>query len=206
MKLQLKLYLPKNATPRSSSTNPSPSSPWPWTTIKRRAAVDPSQEAGDRAQDIEALKAGSVRLELLPARRGKVEVQAVNLYHESKSRRTWRWKSAVACRHPQLNTSAFSPTCPSTGGPHPARPDRLAGAEQGTGGDHQVPAPADVAVGDYEPKIKTSARATTEGSRDKIVRIHVAAKTNCSSAAALLALLLPRACWRHRHSNSNTRR
>ena len=61
------------------------------------------------------------------------------------------------------------------------RPDRLARAGQGRGRHRsRFQPPADVAVGDYEPKIKTECSADNRKveSEDKIVRVHVASKTN----------------------------
>ena len=76
---------PRTPTPRSSSTSPSSSTPWPSTTTRRPRSRpcwrrSPSSVPGD----IDSLKAGYVRLELIPRGVGKIEVQAVNLYHEIK--------------------------------------------------------------------------------------------------------------------------
>jgi uncharacterized membrane protein len=52
--------------------------------------------------------------------------------------------------------------------------------------------PADVAVGDYEPKIKTECLADNRRveSEDKIVRVHVASKTNVLGIGLLVLLLV----------------
>jgi uncharacterized membrane protein len=52
--------------------------------------------------------------------------------------------------------------------------------------------PADVAVGDYEPKIKTECTADNRKveSEDKIVRVHIASKMNVLGLVLLVVLLL----------------
>ncbi len=85
-------------------------------------------------------------LELLPRGVGKVEVQAVNLYHEIKvgenvehGRPGQERRHAQAQQYPGLLRPAAE-----LAGRDPARPDRLPGAEQGAGRHHQVHPPADV--------------------------------------------------------------
>jgi len=73
-------------------------------------------------------------------------------------------------------------------------PDLIASLEQGK--DEVVKVrfqpPADVAVGDYEPKIKTECTADNRRveSEDKIVRVHVASKTNILGITLLVLLLV----------------
>jgi len=52
--------------------------------------------------------------------------------------------------------------------------------------------PSDVSVGDYEPKIKTECIANNKKveSEDKIVRIHISAKTNIIGITVLILLLI----------------
>jgi len=89
MKLSLKLYLPKNADAQVVIDKP----------IEFYALtldVDQATKLQDLAakkpridtKDIDTMKAGSVRLELVPRGVGKIEVQAVNLYHEIRVGRT----------------------------------------------------------------------------------------------------------------------
>jgi uncharacterized membrane protein len=74
------------------------------------------------------------------------------------------------------------------------QPDLIATLEQGK--DEVVTIrflpPGDVSVGDYEPKIKTECIADNRSveSENKIVRIHVASKTNVLGISLLIILLV----------------
>jgi uncharacterized membrane protein len=167
-------------------------------------AMDNDQAAGLTAilakkpeigpRDIEILKAGSVRLELLPRGVGKVEVQAVNLYHEIKVGEDVEMEVRVrnAGTRKLNNIRVFSDL--PLNWRADIQPDLIASLEQNK---EQVVTikfqpPADVAVGDYEPKIKTECSADNRKveSEDKIVRIHVAAKTNFIGIGLLVLLLV----------------
>ena len=52
--------------------------------------------------------------------------------------------------------------------------------------------PANVSVGDYEPKIRTDSTAENRRveSEDKIVRIHISSKTNVLGITVLIVLLV----------------
>jgi hypothetical protein len=195
MKLSLKLYLPKNADAQVVIDKP---------ILFFALAMDNEQapalqnlltkktEIG--LQDILNLKAGSVKLELVPRGVGKIEVQAVNLYHEIKV-----WDSvAMEVRVKNAGTRKLNNIRVVTDLPlnwrSEIRPDLIAALEQGK--DEVVTIkflpPADVAVGDYEPKIKTECSADNRKveSEDKIVRIHVASKTNVLGISLLVLLLV----------------
>jgi hypothetical protein len=195
MKLQLKLYLPKNADAQVVIDKP---------IAFYALAMDNDQAAGLTAilakkpeigpRDIEILKAGSVRLELLPRGVGKVEVQAVNLYHEIKVGEDVEMEVRVrnAGTRKLNNIRVFSDL--PLNWRADIQPDLIASLEQNK---EQVVTikfqpPADVAVGDYEPKIKTECSADNRKveSEDKIVRIHVAAKTNFIGIGLLVLLLV----------------
>ncbi len=195
MKLQLKLYLPKNADAQVVIDKP---------IAFFALAMDNEQDAGLRAilakkpeigpKDIEALKVGSVRLELLPRGVGKVEVQAVNLYHEIKVGENVEMEVRVLnAGTRKLNNIRVFTDLPLNWRSE-IQPDLIASLEQNK---EQVVTikfepPADVAVGDYEPKIKTECSADNRKveSEDKIVRIHVAAKTNFVGIGLLVLLLV----------------
>ncbi len=195
MKLQLKLYLPKNADAQVVIDKP---------IAFFALAMDNDQAAGLQTilakkpeigpKDIETLKAGSVRLELLPRGVGKVEVQAVNLYHEIKVGENVEMEVRVrnAGTRKLNNIRVFSDL--PLNWHADIQPDLIASLEQNK---EQVVTikfqpPADVAVGDYEPKIKTECSADNRKveSEDKIVRIHVAAKTNFVGIGLLVLLLV----------------
>jgi len=195
MKLSLKLYLPKNADAQVVIDKP---------ILFYALALDNERAGALRdllarkpeigPKDIEALKAGNVRLELIPRGVGKVEVQAVNLYHEIKVGES----VAMEVRVRNAGTRKLNNIRVFTDLPLNWRseiePDLIAELAQNK---EQVVAikflpPADVAVGDYEPKIKTECSADNRKveTEDKIVRVHVASKTNVLGISLLVLLLV----------------
>jgi hypothetical protein len=193
MKLQLKLYLPKNADAQVVIDRP---------LAFYALALDNEQAAGLQAvrergevkpADIAALKAGHVKLELIPRGVGRIEVQAVNLYHEIRVGQSVDMEVRVknAGTRP-LNNIHIAADLPLNWRSE-ISPDLIAALDQGKEEVVRIQflPPADVAVGDYEPKIKTECSADNRKveSEDKIVRVHVASKTNVLGVV-LLALLL----------------
>ncbi|MDP2914194.1 MAG: NEW3 domain-containing protein [Candidatus Aminicenantes bacterium] len=195
MKLSLKLYLPKNADAQVVIDKPilfyalamdNEQAPAFQNLLTKKPEIGP--------QDILNLKAGSVKLELVPRGVGKIEVQAVNLYHEIKVGDS----VAMEVRVKNAGTRKLNNIRVVTDLPlnwrSEIRPDLIAALEQGK--DEVVTIkflpPADVAVGDYEPKIKTECSADNRKveSEDKIVRIHVASKTNVLGISLLVLLLV----------------
>jgi hypothetical protein len=195
MKLSLKLYLPKNADAQVVIDKP----------IAFYALALDNERAGALREllartpeigptDIEALRAGYVRLELVPRGVGKVEVQAVNLYHEIRVGESVamdvRVRNAGTRKLNNIRVFADLPlNWRAT-----VEPDLIAELAQDK---EQVVAiafvpPADVAVGDYEPKIRTESSADNRKveAEDKIVRIHVASKTNVLGISLLVLLLV----------------
>jgi hypothetical protein len=195
MKLQLKLYLPKNADAQVVIDKPitffalaldNDQSASLQTMLARKPEIGPA--------DIAALKAGSVKLEVLPRGVGKIEVQAVNLYHEIRVgegvEMEVRVKNAGTRKLNNIRIAADLPlNWRST-----ITPDLIGTLEQGKEEVVQIrfEPPADVAVGDYEPKIKTECSADNRKveSEDKIVRVHVASKTNVLGVVLLVLLLV----------------
>jgi hypothetical protein len=197
LKLQLKLYLPKNPDERVVLDKPLEFFVVALDndqTLKFREVESAAGAAGIGLKEIEVLKAGSVKLELIPRGVPKVEVQAVNLYHEIKAgdnismdvtiRNTGTRKLdnvRVFCDLP-LNWRVE------------IKPDLIPTLEQNK--DEVVSInflpPAGVSVGDYEPKIRTDAVADNRRveSEDKIVRIHISSKANVLGIGALIAMLL----------------
>jgi uncharacterized membrane protein len=195
MKLSLKLYLPKNADAQVVIDKPilfyalamdNEQAPALQNLLTKKTEIGP--------QDILSLKAGSVKLELVPRGVGKIEVQAVNLYHEIKVGDS----VAMEVRVKNAGTRKLNNIRVVTDLPlnwrSEIRPDLIAALEQGK--DEVVTIkflpPADVAVGDYEPKIKTECSADNRKveSEEKIVRIHVASKTNVLGISLLVLLLV----------------
>ena len=194
LKLQLKLFLPKNPDDRVVLDKPLEFFVLALDNDQTQKLRAIETAAGIGPKEIEGLKAGSVKLELIPRGVPKVEVQAVNLYHEIKAgdnigmdvtiRNTGTRKLnnvRVFCDLP-LNWRVE------------IKPDLLATLEQNK--DEVVSIkflpPAGVSVGDYEPKIRTDAVADNRRveSEDKIVRIHITSKANVLGIGALVLLLV----------------
>jgi len=195
MKLVLKLYLPKNADAQVVIDKP---------LSLYALAMDIDQAAKLEAMlaakpevtpaDLTSLNAGYVKLELIPRGVGKIEVQAVNLYHEIKVGQDVEMEVRVKnAGTRKLNNIRIFADLPLNWRSE-IQPDLIASLEQNK---EQVVTikfqpPADVAVGDYEPKIKTECSADNRKveSEDKIVRVHIASKTNVLGITALVLLLV----------------
>ena len=195
MKLSLKLYLPKNADAQVVIDKP----------IEFYALtldVDQAAKLQDLmtkkpridTKDIDTMKAGNVRLVLVPRGVGRIEVQAVNLYHEIRVGENVNMEVRVKnAGTRKLNNIRVYSDLPLNWRSE-IQPELIASLEQ----DKEVVVtikflpPADVAVGDYEPKIKTECSADNRKveSEDKIVRVHVASKTNVLGISLLVLLLV----------------
>jgi hypothetical protein len=195
MKLSLKLFLPKNADAQVVIDKPI-----------EFLALTLDNEQSDRLRqflanntpigpkEIDSLKAGSVKLELIPRGVGKVEVQAPNLYYEIKVGENVDMKVTVKNTGTRklINIRVFSDL--PLNWRAEIQPELIASLEQ----DKEqmvnirfIPA-SDVSVGDYEPKIRTECSADNRRveSEDKIVRIHIASKTNILGISVLILLLV----------------
>lgn len=197
LKLQLKLYLPKN--PDSQVVLDKPLEFFVLAmdndqTAKLREIEQAKPGAGIEPKDIDALKAGSVKLELIPRGVPKVEVQAVNLYHEIKVGETIGMDVTVKNTGTRkLNNIRVFCDLPLNWRVE-IKPDLIASLEQNKEEVVNIKfiPPTDVSVGDYEPKIRTDSAAENRRveSEDKIVRIHITSKTNVLGIGALVLLLV----------------
>lgn len=195
LKLQLKLYLPKNPDDRVVLDKPLEFFVLALDndqTLKLRALE--TAGAGIGPKEIEGLKAGSVKLELIPRGVPKVEVQAVNLYHEIKAGDNISMDVTIRNTGTRkLNNVRVYCDLPLNWRVE-IKPDLLPTLEQNK--DEVVSIkflpPAGVSVGDYEPKIRTDAVADNRRveSEDKIVRIHITSKANVLGIGALVLLLV----------------
>jgi NPCBM-associated, NEW3 domain of alpha-galactosidase len=195
MKLALKLYLPKNADAQVVIDKPIE---FYVLTLdidqagKLQEMLDKSPELD--LKSIDSLKVGSVKLELIPRGVGKIEVQAVNLYHEIKVDQS----VAMEVRVKNAGTRKLNNIRVYTDLPLNWRaeisPDLIPSLEQNKEEVVSIrfSPPADVSVGDYEPKIKTECVADNRPvvSEDKIVRIHISSKTNVLGITLLITLLV----------------
>jgi hypothetical protein len=195
MQLSLRLYLPKNADDEVVMDQ----------AIEFFAlAMDSSQEEQLREvmgsgtqvtkEIIEELKLGHVRLELIPRGVGRIEVQAVNLYHEIKAGENV--KMDVRIRNTgtrRLNNIRIYTDLPINWRSE-VIPDLIPLLEQNKEDVVTIEfvPPLDVSVGDYEPRIRTECIADNRQveSEDKIVRIHISAKTNVVGITLLIVLLI----------------
>jgi uncharacterized membrane protein len=195
MKLVLKLYLPKNADAQVVIDRPIEFFALTLDNeqaVRLREMLDKSPELSPKS--IDSLKVGVVKLELVPRGVGKIEVQAVNLYHEIKVDQTVAMEVRVKnAGTRKLNNIRISTDLPLNWRAE-VTPDLIASLEQNK---EEVVSlrfipPADVSVGDYEPKIKTECVADNRRveSEDKIVRIHVSSKTNILGITLLISLLV----------------
>jgi len=198
LKLQLKLYLPKNPDERVVLDKPLEFFVLALDNAQteRLRGLETAAGAGAAVgpDAIESLNAGFVKLELIPRGVPKVEVQALNLYYEIKVGDTVTM--AVTIRNTgtrRLNNVRVFCDLPLNWRAE-ITPDLIATLEQNK--DEVVKIkflpPDGVSVGDYEPKIRTDALADNRQvtSEDKIVRIHISSKTNVIGIGALVLLLV----------------
>lgn len=195
MQLSLKLYLPKNADEQ--------------VVIDKRLefytlALDNdqsvrleellSQKPSLNPEEVDDLKAGSVKLEIIPRGVGRVEVQALNLYHEIKVGENVNMEVRVKNTGTRrLNNIRIYTDLPLNWRSE-IQPDLIASLDQNKEEivNLNFNPPVDVSVGDYEPRIRTECVADNRRveSEDKIVRIHISAKTNVFGITVLVVLLI----------------
>mgnify|MGYP001590654507 CR=1 FL=1 len=197
LKLQLKLFLPKNPDAQVVLDKPMEFFVLAMDndqTVKLREIEKAKPGAGIELKDIDVLKAGSVKLELIPRGVPKVEVQAVNLYHEIKVGEIVSMDVTIKNTGTRkLNNIRVFCDLPLNWRVE-IKPDLIAALEQNK--DEVVNIkfipPTDVSVGDYEPKIRTDSAAENRRveSEDKIVRIHITSKTNILGITVLIVLLV----------------
>jgi hypothetical protein len=197
LKLQLKLYLPKNPDDRVVLDKPLEFFVLALDndqTDKLRALETSAGGAALSPEAVEGLRAGAVKLELIPRGVPKVEVQAVNLYHEIKVGDTVTMDVTIRNTGTRkLNNIRVFCDLPLNWRVE-VTPDLIATLDQNKDEVVRIKflPPDDVSVGDYEPKIRTDALADNRqvASEDKIVRIHISSKANVLGIGALVLLLV----------------
>ena len=198
LKLQLKLYLPKNPDEKVVLDKPMEFFVLALDNDQTQKLREIEEAAGGATavgpDAIEGLRAGAVKLELIPRGVPKVEVQAVNLYHEIKVGDTIAMDVTVRNTGTRrLNNVRVYCDLPLNWRVE-IRPDLIPVLEQNK--DEIVAIkftpPDGVSVGDYEPKIRTDSLADNRRveSEDKIVRIHITSKANVLGIGALVLLLV----------------
>jgi hypothetical protein len=195
LELSLKLYLPKNADEEVVIDKP----------IEFYClALDEEQssrlnELLSRAssvntKDLDNLRAGSVKLEIVPRGVGKVEVQALSLYHEIKVGENLNMEVNVKNTGTRRLDNIRIYTDLPLNWRSEIRPDLIASLDQGKEEIVTIEfiPPEDVSVGDYEPKVRTECIADNRRveSEDKIIRVHISAKANVIGITLLVLLLV----------------
>ncbi|MFQ6083655.1 MAG: NEW3 domain-containing protein [Candidatus Aminicenantia bacterium] len=197
MKLSLKLYLPKHADKKvvidealefyalvldnEQST-------------KLNQLLSKKTEPVLSPEEIESIKAGNVKLELIPRGVGRIEVQALNLYHEIKVGEKVDMEITVKNTGTRrLNNIRIYTDLPLNWR-SVVEPDLIPYLAQNKEQIVKISfiPPSNVGVGEHEPKIKTECIADNRKveSEDKIVRIHISAKTNILGISLLILLLI----------------
>jgi hypothetical protein len=197
LKLSLKLYLPKNPDNRVVLDKPLEFHVLALDneqTMKLREIEARDNDGLVTAEEVESLKSGGAKLEIIPRGVPRVEVQALNLYHEIKVGETVSMDVTIKNTGTRtLNNVRVFCDLPLNWRAEIV-PDLIPVLVQNK--DEVVNIrfipPADVSVGDYEPKIRTDSIAENRRveSLDKIVRIHVGSKTNVLGITALVLLLV----------------
>jgi len=195
MQLSLKLYLPKNADEQvvidksiefyCLALDDEQSS-------KVNELLSGGQSVGFK--EIDGLKAGNVKLELIPRGVGRVEVLALSLYHEIKVGENVNMEVTVKNTGTRRLDNIRVYTDLPLNWRSEIKPDLIASLDQGK---EEIVAidfipSEDVSVGDFEPKIRTECIADNRQveSEDKIVRIHISAKTNVLGITLLVIFLV----------------
>jgi hypothetical protein len=197
LKLQLKLFLPKNPDARVVLDKPLEFFVLALDidqTEKLRGLETTGGGAELGAAALDTLRAGYVKLELIPRGVPKVEVQAVNLYHEIKVGDTISMDVTIRNTGTRkLNNVRVFCDLPLNWRVE-ITPDLIATLEQNKDEVVRIKflPPDGVSVGDYEPKIRTESLADNRRveSEDKIVRIHISSKANVIGIGALVLLLV----------------
>jgi hypothetical protein len=195
MELSLKLYLPKNADEQvvidksiefyclalddeqSSQVNE---------LLSGGQSIDP--------KEISRLNAGNVKLELIPRGVGRVEVLALSLYHEIKVGENVNMEVRVKNTGTRRLDNIRVYTDLPLNWRSEIKPDLIASLDQGKEEIVTIDfiPSEDVSVGDFEPKIRTECIADNRQveSEDKIVRIHISARTNVVGITLLVIFLV----------------
>ena len=183
MQLSLKLFLPKNADEQvvidksiefyCLALDDEQSS-------RINELLSSGQSVGPK--EIDSLKAGNVKLELIPRGVGRVEVLALSLYHEIKVGENVNMEVRVKNTGTRRLDNIRIYTDLPLNWRSEIKPDLIASLDQSKEEIvtiEFIPS-EDVSVGDFEPKIRTECIADNRQveSEDKIVRIHISARTN----------------------------
>ena len=145
-------------------------------------------------EEIESLNAGNVKLELIPRGVGRIEVRALNLYHEIKTDESVKMEITVlnagTRRLDNIRIRAgMPPNWQSVVDPD-VIPSLLPSKE--TTVNLVFTPPEGLVVGGYEVTIQTQAIADNRPveTQDKTVRIHATARTNLLLSVSLVLFVI----------------
>jgi len=195
MQLSLKLFLPKNADEQVVIDK---SIEFYCLALddEQSSQVNEFLSGGQSVgpEEIDGLKAGNVKLELIPRGVGRVEVLALSLYHEIKVGENVNMEVRVKNTGTRRLDNIRVYTDLPLNWRSEIKPDLIASLDQGKEeivNIDFIPS-EDVSVGDFEPKIRTECIADNRQveSEDKIVRIHISAKTNVLGITLLVIFLV----------------
>ncbi len=195
MQLSLKLYLPRNADEQVVIDK---SIEFYCLALDDEQSSQVNELLASKksvgSKEIDDLKAGNVKLELIPRGVGKIEVLALSLYHEIKVGENVnmevRVKNAGTRRLDNIRIYTDLPLNWRS----EIKPDLIASLDQGK---EEIVAidfipSEDASIGDFEPKIRTECIADNRRveSEDKIVRIHISARVNILGITLLVIFLV----------------
>lgn len=195
MQLSLRLYLPNNADEQVVIDKPIEFYVLALDneqSVKLQELLNSTYSISPKG--IESLRAGTVKLELIPRGVGRIEVQALNLYREIKVGDNVNMEVGIKNTGTRrLNSIRIYTDLPLNWRAE-INPDLIRFLDQNKEEIVNIDfiPPSDVSVGDYEPKIKTECIVENRKveSEDKIVRIHISAKTNIIGITLLILLLI----------------
>lgn len=188
-KLQLKLHLPD--TPSTQVLQDQSITFRVLCTDGRLEGVDRTEQAGDGVQEGPM---GSIELEVVPRGTPKLTLDVLNLYREIQVGETASVSAKIVNGGTRrLDNIRVSVDVPLNWSKR-IDPDRFQVLDQSRDASLQISCvpPADVAVGDYELRVR--AECLTSGRRieadEKIVRVHVGSKGRMWSMAILVLAIL----------------
>ncbi len=152
--------------------------------------LQPLEDKRFSQEEIDGLNAGKVKLELIPRGVGRIEVRALNLYHEIKTDEQVDMEITVLNDGTRRLDNIRIRTNVPPSWQSVIEPDVLASlmpAKEASVKLQFVP-PENVGVGDYEMQIQSQALADNRPveTQDKTVRVHVSARTNLLLSAILV--------------------
>ncbi len=184
MKLKLRLFLPKNPSSEVQIDKP----------IEFYALCVDEKEWERGGSNIKNIRGGKVSLEIIPRGVGRIELSAMNLYHEIKVGEVVDMEITVKNSGTRrLDGVRIFVDLPMNWRAE-VEPDLIESLEPEKEKVVRIRflPPVNVSVGDYEPKIKGECISGGRRfeSEEKVVRIHISSRTNILGIGILITLLI----------------